>query len=154
MAIEIERKFLVIDSQYKNNADSSVFRQGYLSVEADRTVRIRISEGKGFLTIKGKTKLCSREEYEYDIPVLDAEALLENLCIKPLIEKTRYFTTYEGNEWVVDEFSGENEGLVVAEIELEHENQHFKRPNWLGKEITSDPRYFNSNLILNPYRRW
>jgi CYTH domain-containing protein len=125
-----------------------------LCIETDRIVRVRSFDGKGFLTIKGKTNSCSREEYEYDIPPQDADTMLDNLCIKPIIEKIRYFLTYEGNKWVVDEFLGANEGLVVAEIELEHEEQIFKKPEWLGSEITSDSRYFNSNLVDNPYQSW
>lgn len=154
MAIEIERKFLVINTQYKINAVSAVFKQGYLSIDSDKTVRVRSSGEKGFLTIKGRTRNCSREEFEYEIPVHEAEEMLENLCIKPIIEKRRYFLSHEGCDWIVDEFSGLNEGLVVAEIELEDENQDFKKPEWLGNEISSDPRYFNSNLVLNPYKSW
>ncbi|HEY5585451.1 MAG TPA: CYTH domain-containing protein [Ruminiclostridium sp.] len=154
MAIEIEKKFLVKNDQYKSSADSALFRQGYLSVKAERTVRVRSYNGKGFLTIKGKTQSCSREEYEYDIPALDAERMLDNLCIRPIIEKVRYFLTYEGYKWVVDEFLGENLGLVVAEIELESEQQIFGKPEWIGNEVTSESRYFNSNLVNNPYKEW
>jgi len=154
MAIEIERKFLVKNNQYKTSADSALFRQGYLSIKTERTVRVRSYNGKGFLTIKGKTKSFSREEYEYDIPVQDAERMLDNLCIQPIIEKVRYFITYEGCKWVVDEFLGENIGLVVAEIELESEQQTFEKPEWIGNDVTSDSRYFNSNLVNNPYKEW
>ncbi|MHB8062893.1 MAG: CYTH domain-containing protein [Ruminiclostridium sp.] len=154
MAMEIEKKFLVKNDKYKCSPDSAVFRQGYLSVEAERTVRVRSYNGKGFLTIKGKIKSCSREEYEYAIPIEDAERMLDSLCIRPIIEKVRYFHTYEGSEWVADEFLGVNDGLVIAEIELESEQQIFKKPDWIGKEITSDARYLNSNLVNNPFKNW
>lgn len=154
MGIEIERKFLVVNDTYKNTVRRSLLRQGYLSAESGRTVRVRTDGQKGFITIKGKTDSFSREEYEYEIPLSDARRLLDNLCIRPLIEKTRYFLNYMGNEWVVDEFSGVNKGLVVAEIELESEEQDFDRPDWLGSEVTLDRRYFNSNLVKKPYKEW
>lgn len=154
MAIEIERKFLVTNDQYKLNAESALFRQGYLSIEHDRTVRVRTYDGQGFLTIKGKTEACCREEYEYSIPVQDANKMLDILCIKPIIEKVRYFLTYKGFEWVIDEFHGENSGLVIAEIELEEELQEFEKPIWIGEEVTTDIRYYNSNLIKNPFKKW
>ena len=154
MAMEIEKKFLVKNDQYKGFANSALFRQGYLSIEAERTVRVRSYNGKGFLTIKGKAQSFSREEYEYNIPAQDAEGMLDNLCVRPIIEKVRYFLTYEGCKWVVDEFLGANEGLVVAEIELESEQQTFEKPEWIGNEITSETRYFNSNLVNNPYKGW
>lgn len=154
MAIEIEKKYLVTNNQFKETVDSALFRQGYLSVEAERTVRVRSYNGKGFLTVKGINHSCSREEYEYEIPEQDANSMLDSLCVQPIIEKKRYFVTYEGLEWVVDEFLGENQGLVVAEIELESEQQKFKKPDWIGKEVTSDIRYYNSNLVNNPYKGW
>jgi len=154
MAMEIEKKFLVKDDKYRSLAASTLFRQGYLSVDAERTVRVRSYNGKGFLTVKGKTKFCSREEYEYDIPIQDAESMLDNLCVRPIIEKVRYFLTYDDRKWVVDEFLGVNKGLVIAEIELESEHQIFKKPEWIGNEVTSDLRYYNSNLVENPYQSW
>lgn len=154
MSMEIEKKFLVKSDEYKSSAVSVLFRQGYLSVDFERTVRVRSYNGKGFLTIKGKTQSCSREEYEFDIPIQDAERMLDNLCLRPIIEKVRYFITYEDCKWVVDEFLGENKHLVTAEIELESEQQTFKKPEWIGNEITSDCRYFNSNLVNNPYKDW
>lgn len=154
MAMEIEKKFLVKNEQYKSTADSALFRQGYLCTEASRTVRVRSYNGRGFLTIKGETQSCSREEYEYDIPVQDAERMLDTLCKQPIIDKVRYFHTYKGYKWVVDEFLGINAGLVVAEIELENEQQTFEKPEWIGNEITADSRYFNSNLVNNPYKDW
>jgi CYTH domain-containing protein len=154
MATEIEKKFLVINDRYKSSSSKALFKQGYLSVDFERTVRVRSYNGQGFLTIKGKTKSCSREEYEYSIPMQDAERMLDKLCIRPMIEKIRYFLTYEGCKWVVDEFLGVNEGLVTAEIELESEQQTFAKPDWVGNEITYDIRYFNSNLVENPYKSW
>lgn len=154
MAIEIEKKFLVKNEQYKSSANSAMFRQGYLSVDAERIVRVRSYNDKGFITIKGKTHSFSREEYEYEIPVQDANRMLDNLCIQPIIEKVRYFLNYEGFCWVVDEFLGANEGLVVAEIELDSELLTFRKPEWVGNEVTSENRYFNSNLVNNPYKDW
>lgn len=154
MATEIEKKFLVLNDKYKSSASKALFKQGYLSVDFERTVRVRSFNGQGFLTIKGKTKSCSRDEYEYNIPMQDAEKMLDKLCIRPIIEKFRYFLTYEGCKWVVDEFLGVNEGLVTAEIELENEHQTFAKPDWVGNEITSDIRYFNSNLVENPFKSW
>jgi adenylate cyclase len=154
MATEIERKFLVNNDSYKKGARSFQFKQGYLSVEISRTVRIRTYDNKGFITIKGKARTFTRDEFEYEIPVSDAEAMLDNLCVKPLIEKVRHFIEYMGNEWVVDEFQGVNEGLVIAEIELKSETQTFEKPDWLGEEVTLDRRYGNSQLVTKPYSEW
>ena len=154
MAQEIERKFLVKNDEWKDNNAGMYFCQGYLSVEPERTVRIRIAGNRGFLTVKGRSKGSARPEYEYTIPVEDARQMLDRLCLKPLIEKYRYRVQYEGFWWEVDEFLGENEGLKVAEIELTDEAQEFAQPAWLDKEVTDDPRYYNANLINNPYKHW
>ncbi len=154
MPKEIERKFLVINHNYKTDAQAFFFKQGYLSVESGRTVRIRTYNNKGFITIKGKAQNFSRDEFEYEIPVDEADIMLDNLCIKPLIEKIRHFVMYKGNEWVIDEFFGVNKGLVVAEIELESEEQTFEKPEWLGQEVTLDRRYGNSHLVRKPYSEW
>jgi CYTH domain-containing protein len=154
MAMEVERKFLVINDKFKNDSEAILLRQGYLCIDSERTVRVRRYNEKGFITIKSKTESCSREEFEYSIPVQDANRMLDNLCIKPIIEKVRYFLTYKGNKWIVDEFLGVNKGLVVAEIELENEQQTFERPDWIGTEITADIRYFNSRLTEKPYQGW
>lgn len=154
MGIEIERKFLVKNDAYKDKASSAKFRQGYLSTDLNRTVRVRSYDGKGYITIKGKTQSISREEYEYEIPPQDADKMLDSLCLQPIIEKYRYFVEYKGLKWIIDEFTGVNYGLVVAEIELDREDQIFERPDWAGTEITGDSRYFNSNLVNNPYREW
>jgi adenylate cyclase len=154
MAVEIERKFLVKDDTWRGLGQGRHYRQGYLSTEPDRTVRVRTVAGKGYLTIKGKTVNATRAEYEYVIPSRDAAAMLDGLCVRPLIEKTRYRIEYQGLVWEVDEFEGENAGLVIAEVELASESQVIPLPAWVGEEVTTDPRYYNANLIANPYSRW
>lgn len=153
MALEIERKFLVEGDGYRKNSIKSYYVQGYLSSNENRVVRVRIMDNTATLTIKGKNMGATRLEFEYPIPLSDAEKII-SLCEKPLIEKYRYTLTVEGCTWVVDEFLGENEGLIIAEIELKDENQTFNKPDWIGKEVTSDPRYYNSNLISSPYKTW
>ena len=152
MAKEIERKFLVKEETWRQ-AKGTQYRQGYLNSAKERIVRVRTIDDKGYLTIKGLTVGASRMEFEYEIPRQDAETLLD-ICEKPLIEKNRYKVAHGGFVWEVDEFFGENQGLIVAEIELESEDQYFSKPDWVGKEVTGDPRYFNSNLIKNPYTTW
>lgn len=154
MSKEIERKFLVKNDEYKAAASSFLFKQGYLSVDSGRTVRVRTYDNKGFITIKGKARSFTRDEFEYEIPANEADMMLENLCIRPLIEKIRHFVIYKGNEWVIDEFLGVNSGLVVAEIELKSEEQLFDKPEWLGEEVTFDRRYGNSHLVTKPYSQW
>ncbi len=154
MGKEIERKFLIKNDSWKGLAEGSVYRQGYLSTVKERTVRVRTIAKKGYLTIKGITKGATRLEYEYEISVSDANEMLNILCEKPIIEKKRYKIEYKGMIWEVDEFFGENEGLVFAEIELLSEDQNFEIPEWIGKEVTGDQRYFNSNLIKNPFKNW
>jgi len=154
MGIEIERKFLLTSTHWKELAPGTSYRQGYLNSTKERTVRVRTIDDKGFLTIKGLSVGATRIEYEYEIPVADAEHLLDELCEKPLIEKNRYKITHRGFVWEVDEFFGENKGLIVAEIELESEDQSFDKPEWVGEEVTGDPRYFNSSLIKEPYSQW
>jgi adenylate cyclase len=154
MAKEIERKFLVSGEEWKRGIPGVAYRQGYLSTVKERTVRVRTVGDKGFLTIKGVTVGVSRSEFEYAIPAEDANLLLNDLCEKPLIEKNRYKVQFAGLTWEIDEFFGENKGLVVAEVELTDEHQAFERPAWVGVEVSGDPRYFNSNLIKNPYTRW
>jgi adenylate cyclase len=154
MGVEIERKFLLIGTDWKDLATGISYRQGYLNSVKERTVRVRTIADKGFLTIKGVTVGATRVEYEYEIPHSDAQALLNELCEKPLIEKNRYKIAHQGFIWEVDEFFGENNGLVVAEIELESADQPFDKPYWVGEEVTGDPRYFNSSLIKKPYTEW
>jgi adenylate cyclase len=152
MPLEIERKFLVSGDGWRQGA-CVYLCQGYLAREPQRTVRIRIAGDDAWLTIKGISTGASRPEFEYNIPVADARQLLE-LCEKPLVEKYRRTFLFDGNTWEVDEFLGDNAGLVVAEIELSAENQTFGRPAWLGREVTDDVRYFNANLSRNPYSTW
>lgn len=154
MAKEIERKFLVNGEAWKAQAGATRYRQGYLNSAKERTVRVRTIDDKGYLTVKGITTGASRSEYEYEIPAVDAEAMLTDLCEKPLIEKNRYKIRAGEHTWEIDEFFGENEGLVVAEVELASEDQAFGKPGWVGVEVTGDPRYFNSNLIKHPFTRW
>jgi adenylate cyclase len=154
MGKEIERKFLVKGDVWKSLAKGTRYRQGYLNSVKERTVRVRTVGDKGFLTIKGITTGASRTEYEYPIPVPDAEAMLNELCEKPIIEKNRYKIKDRNLTWEVDEFFGENQGLIVAEVELQSESQSVEKPGWVGEEVTGDPRYFNANLIKHPYAKW
>jgi len=152
MGKEIERKFLVKEGPWRN-VKGTMYRQGYLNSEKERNVRVRTMEDKAYLTIKGIAIGVSRMEFEYEIPLQDAEELLE-ICEKPLIEKTRYKVQEGGFVWEIDVFFRENQGLIVAEVELESEDQEFPKPDWVREEVTGDPRYFNSNLIKNPYINW
>ena len=153
---EIERKFLVNSSEYKEEASAkSRIVQGYLNSASERTVRVRIKASAGFITIKGESNQSgtTRFEWEKEIPVAEAEALLQ-LCEPGVIEKVRYEIRHENHLFEVDEFSGENAGLVVAEVELNCENEVFERPAWLGEEVTGDKRFYNSHLSKNPYKNW
>ncbi len=154
MGIEIERKFLVIADDYRTMAKGVRFRQGYLSTVKERVVRVRIIDQQGFITIKGINVGAIRPEFEYEIPLADAAVMLENLCEKPILDKIRYQVKCCRFVWEVDEFLGENSGLVIAEIELTEEDQSIVKPDWIGEEVTGDPRYFNSNLIKAPYKSW
>jgi adenylate cyclase len=153
MALEIERKFLVKENDWRNG-QGTMYRQGYLNSDENRNVRVRVINDRGYLTVKGISQGATRVEYEYEIPKAEAEAMLDDLCEKPLIIKKRYKTEYKGFVWEVDEFLGENQGLIIAELELESENQVFIKPEWIGKEVTGDPKYFNSNLIHRPFSMW
>ena len=154
MAIEIERKFLVRDERWRTLGVGVSLRQGYLSSHPERVVRVRIEGDAAMLTIKGRSVGASRGEWEYPIPLADAEQFLASLCEQPLIEKKRYRIQHDGMLWEVDEFFGANAGLVVAEIELEAEDQPFSRPDWLGVEVTDDAHYFNANLTSHPFTEW
>lgn len=156
MPIEIERKFLVATDEWRSGAIGVRYRQGYLmSRDTPQTVvRIRIEGDRAYLTIKGQNKGISRPEYQYEIPLSHADEMLNNLCAQPLIEKKRYKIEYDGQVWEIDEFDGDNHGLIIAEIELHAENEAFSRPPWLGREVTDDPRYYNANLVRNPYCAW
>ncbi len=152
MATEIERKFLVTGDAWRS-APGQRLRQGYLNREPQRTVRMRVAGGDAFLTVKGQSVGATRAEFEYPIPLADAEQLLA-LCDGPLVDKVRHVVEFAGARWEVDAFLGDNLGLVVAEIELEAEDQPFERPPWLGREVTDDVRYFNSALAARPYTTW
>ena len=154
MAREIERKFLVKGNRWRNQASGILYRQGYLAIDIKRTVRIRTVEKKGFLTIKALERGAVRTEYEYEIPLQDAISILDTLCELPIIEKKRYKIDHKGFVWEVDEFMGENKGLIIAEVELSDENQVIAIPDWVGKEVTDDLRYLNANLVKNPYSKW
>ena len=154
MGKEIERKYLIKDDTWRKNASGTTYRQGYLSTVKERTVRVRTIDDKGFLTIKGITIGATRREYEDEIPMADANEMLDELCEKPIIEKTRFKISHAGLIWEIDEFAGVNQGLIVAEVELESEDQNIDFPPWVGEEVSGDPRYFNSNLIANPYTNW
>lgn len=154
--IEIERKFLVRSEHYKDQAQNQKsIKQGFLNSDAKRVVRVRIEDEQGTLTVKGPSKDggISRFEWETNIPLKDAEKLLD-LCERPLIEKIRYQIPVTDHTFEVDEFQGDNKGLVVAEIELSHREETFERPAWLGEEVTGKPEYYNSNLITHPYKNW
>lgn len=156
MGIEIERKFLVSDVSVVASMAGTVMRQGYLSVDPERTVRVRVSGRRAFVTIKGAPSEsgASRAEYEYEIPVLEAEELLDRLALRPLIEKTRYRVSVGRLVWEIDVFTGENDGLVVAEVELPSEATAVALPDWIGEEVTGDARYYNASLVSRPYRDW
>ena len=154
MGTEIERKFLLQNDSWKVGAEGKLYRQGYLSAAVERNVRVRIIGEQGFLTVKGRASGITRLEFEYEIPLADAEGMLEELCLKPLIEKTRFVIKHRDMLWEIDEFAGANAGLVVAEVELETEAQEIEIPSWIDREVTDDPRYLNSNLIERPYTTW
>ena len=154
MGIEIERKFLVIGTAWKENATPVACCQGYLCPGSGVTVRVRTMGGRGFLTVKGRGEGLARPEYEYEIPVDEAREMLEGLCVKPLIVKERYRVVHDGLVWEVDEFGGENRGLVLAEVELAHPDQAVSLPVWVGREVSGDYRYYNASLVSNPYARW
>jgi adenylate cyclase len=152
MGVEIERKFLVQGDGWRTSA-GVLYCQGYLNRDKNRTVRVRIAGDAAFITIKGVSVGATRAEFEYAIPLADARGLLD-LCDGPLVEKTRHLIRVGDTLWEVDEFAGDNAGLVVAEVELTAEDQPFARPDWLGAEVTHDARYFNSNLASYPFLRW
>ena len=154
MAIEIERRFLVVDDSWRGQTSGILYRQGYLYFKEDGVLRIRIAGENGFITVKVRENDLSTLEYEYEIPKEDAEDMLARLCEHTPVEKIRYRISYAGLIWEVDEFRGANEGLVVAEIELEDEKQKFDLPPWMGKEITSLKKYLNAYLYKNPFNNW
>ena len=154
MAKEIERKFLVSGDDWRRLAPGIAYRQGYLSTVKERTVRVRTVGDKGYLTVKGLSVGATRSEFEYEISAADANEMLDSLCEKPIIEKVRYKIPFGDLTWEVDEFTGVNAGLIVAEVELSDEAQRIAKPDWIGIEVTGDSRYFNANLVASPYSTW
>ena len=155
MATEIERKFLLKDSSWKEFADGGThYSQGYLVGSQYASVRVRIQGDKAFLNIKSATIDITRQEFEYEIPLCEATEMLETLCEKPLIDKIRYLIKTENHVWEIDVFSGDNKGLIVAEIELKDKDEDFDKPSWLGKEVSDDERYYNVCLVKHPFKDW
>lgn len=154
MPLEIERKYLVKSDAWRSLGTGTLYRQGYIYTENRTTVRVRLAGDCGYLTIKGKRVGAVRSEFEYSIPYKEAEIILETLCDRPLIEKIRYRISQGDLIWEVDEFAGENSGLILAEVELTAENQIVTLPDWIGADVTDDWRYYNSYLARHPYREW
>ncbi|MCB1866857.1 MAG: CYTH domain-containing protein [Chromatiales bacterium] len=155
MGIEIERKFLLASDAWRAQVERSVdMRQGYLIGSDRASVRLRVAGDKAWLNIKGATLGIERREYELEMPPKDAAEILDHLCMRPLIEKRRHYVRVGDHLWEIDEFSGENAGLIVAEIELARADEDFDRPEWLGEEVSDDPRYYNVSLAQHPYRDW
>lgn len=154
MAKEIERKFLIKRELWQPQNQGLEIRQGYLSLDPERTVRVRTKGAKGYLTIKGKNQGISRTELEYEIPYEEACQMLEELCLRPLVEKTRYLEQHGQQLWEIDIFAGDNEGLAVAEAELPSEDTALALPNWIDQEVSGEARYYNSSLIKLPYKKW
>ena len=155
MGIEIERKFLLCNDSWQASADNGlVIRQGYLAGSDKSSVRVRIAGDQANINIKSATLGITRQEYEYPIPLAEAIEMLESLCEGPLIEKIRYHVHHADHLWEVDVFSGDNQGLVVAEIELESDSENFERPDWLGEEVSDDTRYYNVCLVSHPFKYW
>ncbi|OGR61549.1 MAG: adenylate cyclase [Desulfobacula sp. RIFOXYB2_FULL_45_6] len=154
MGVEIERKFLLKGDEWRAMGKPVFYRQGYLNHSKERTIRVRMAGEKGYLTLKGISKGAKRMEYEYEIPIEDCRSILNELVETPIIEKNRYLVEYTGLAWEIDEFFGENQGLILAEVELESEDQKIELPDWIGEEVTHDPRYYNSSLVRHPYTTW
>ncbi len=155
MGIEIERKFLVTNDNWREAASAALpIKQGYLVGGKEASVRVRLQGDKANLNIKSATLGVRRQEFEYAIPLEEAELILTTLCQRPIIEKTRYLVSYANKQWEVDVFEGDNAGLIVAELELQDETEQFDPPPWLGEEVSDDPRYYNSCLSQHPYKDW
>ncbi len=155
MATEIERKFLITSDEWRHDADAGIqITQGYMGSNEKSSVRIRINGDSANINIKSKTIGAQRSEYEYAIPLNEANEILTALCDRPYIDKTRYHVNHQGHVWEVDVFAGDNEGLVVAELELTRVNETFSLPSWIGSEVTEDPRYYNICLVTHPYKSW
>ncbi|MFT5426512.1 MAG: adenylate cyclase [Gammaproteobacteria bacterium] len=155
MATEIERKFLLLNNSWQSNINSELhIVQGYLATNELSSTRIRIQNEQANINIKSATLGITRTEFEYAIPLDDALLMLKDLCIKPIIEKTRYIVSQQLHTWEIDVFSGDNEGLVVAEIELSSPDEDFEKPSWLGEEVSDDARYYNVCLVNHPFKDW
>ena len=155
MPTEIEHKFLLRDDRWRQQVERSVrIRQGYLTSDARCSVRVRVADHQGFLNIKSGTLGIQRSEYEYAIPLIEAEEILDTLCEQPLLEKTRHFIHCGAHVWEIDEFAGANAGLIVAEVELNRPDESFERPDWAGEDVSHDIRYYNSQLARHPYVTW
>ncbi|MEL6136542.1 MAG: CYTH domain-containing protein [Cyanobacteria bacterium J06626_23] len=154
MPQEIERKFLVTGNRWQSLAAPRLYRQGYIPTQGLQTVRVRIVGQQGYLTLKGPAEGLTRAEFEYPIPAADAQEMLQTLCEPPLIEKHRYRIPIDDLVWEVDEFFGDNAGLIIAEVELPYEDYPVTLPDWIGEEVSDDPRYYNSNLVKHPFARW
>jgi len=155
MPIEIERKFLLVNNAWRDELKCSFrIRQGYMGEIDKASVRIRVQGDKANINIKSATLSMRRMEYEYEIPLSEAEEMLDQLCKQPQVDKTRYIVERGKHKWEIDEFYGENAGLIVAEIELDDEAEVFEKPPWVGKEVTGDPRYYNVSLIKHPFKSW
>ena len=154
MNLEIERKFLLRNDAWRQGATGTLYRQGYLCTDPERTVRIRIGGDTAILAIKGAGDGLARPEFEYPIPPAEAATLLDTLCLQPLVEKLRYLVPFAGLTWEIDEFLGANAGLLLAEVELERADQPVPLPPWIGREVTGDPRYYNAWLARHPFSTW
>jgi adenylate cyclase len=155
MATEIERKFLITNDNWRKDAGEGIFMvQGYMGSNEKSSIRIRINGDSANLNIKSKTIGIQRSEYDYPVPLDEAKEIIDSLCDKPLIEKTRFYVMHDGHEWEIDVFGGENEGLIVAELELNSVDEEFTLPDWVGKDVSDDPRYYNICLVTHPYKDW
>jgi CYTH domain-containing protein len=154
VGLEIERKFLLKSDKWKSLGNRKFYQQGYLLIDKSKTIRVRTIENQAFLTIKGASSGISRREFEYEIPFEESKFMLDNLCEKPIIEKYRTKIEIDDVTWEVDEFIGDNTGLVIAEVELQNENQKINLPDWIGEEVSGNRQYNNSYLVKNPYKNW
>lgn len=155
MATEIERKFLIINDDWRKDADEGIYMiQGYMGSNEKSSIRIRINGNSANLNIKSKTIGIQRSEYDYPLSIDEAREMLESLCDRPFIEKTRFHVMHDGHEWEIDVFAGDNEGLIVAELELDSADAKFTLPDWIGEDVSDDPRYYNICLVTHPYKDW